>query len=800
MQLRERLLMDRNWRFHLGDIAMHDCRHVWSKVRNGTKGPVAPDFDDAAWRTVDLPHDFVVEGTFSRGTRTLEDPYPLAMTDTEEVAKVSHGYLPVSVGWYRKRFELGESDGSKRIHLVFDGLYRDAVFWLNGLYLDRHQSGYTECRIDVTDLLVYGNEGTNGNVLAVRVDARQSEGWFYEGGGIYRHVWLEKTGPVAVAPNGTFVWTRGLSGEGASVSAELEIRTEIRNDTDDPVGCGVTWTVIDTNGTPCAQVKESIELPGGGSGELVRAVTIPSPRLWDLDDPHLHTLVTEVAVGKQLADRAETTFGIRTIEFDADRGFFLNGRGVKIKGVCVHQNHAGVGTAMPDKLFAYRVEQLKKLGCNAYRCAHYPHATELLDACDRIGMLVMDETRSFSSGPEFMRQHESMLRRDRNHPSIVIYCMGNEEWTQNTPIGERMMLSIRRLAKRLDPSRPLTTANNSGEMWGTASKHLDVLGCNYCPEEYDGYHRKHPLQPMIATETSSRVTTRGIYAHDPHRGHVDAYDREVCDFFSGRMSAEEMWRGIAARPFISGAFVWTGIDYKGESGPYHWPTVSSHFGMLDSCCFPKDIAYYFKTWWTDTSDLHIFPHWNWEGREGETIDVWCYARHERVELLLNGDSLGTRDMPEMGHVSWKVPYQPGVLEAKGIRGGTVIAVKRVETTGRPSAVELETDHREIKADGEDVAVVNVSVVDEKGRTVPTADNPVAFEVNGNGRIIGVGNGDPSSHEQDRAAARKAFGGRCQVLVQSVSAPGEIVVSAQSPGLAGGVLRIASVRSRIRPSV
>jgi beta-galactosidase len=379
--------------------------------------------------------------------------------------------------------------------------------------------------------------------------------------------------------------------------------------------------------------------------------------------------------------------------------------------------------------------------------------------------------------------------------------MANEEWTQNTPIGERMMMSIRRLTRRLDPSRPVTTANNTGEMWGTASsRHLDVQGCNYCPEAYDSYHEKYPNQPMIATETSSRVTTRGIYAHDPGRGHVSAYDREVCDFFQGRMPAEAMWRGVAARRFISGAFVWTGIDYKGESGPYHWPTVSSHFGMLDSCCFPKDIAYYFRAWWTDTSDLHVFPHWNWRGHEGEIIDVWCYGRLEKVELFLNDESLGIRDMPELGHVSWKVRYSPGYIEAKGIQGGEITAVKRIETTEEPSALSMTTAHLEIRADGEDVAVVDVAVVDEKGRTVPTADNPISFEVNGPGRIIGVGNGNPSSHEPDKASARKAFNGLCQVLIQATTTPGEIIVKAKSPSLSAGTLRIAAKICRVRPSV
>lgn len=799
MQNRERLLMDNQWRFHPGDVHMPDCRHVWSKVKTASHGPVNPDYDDSSWRQLDLPHDFVVENAFTKDTRIVHDTWPQPMTDTEAGVIASHGYLPTSIGWYRKHFKLGERDRGRRVYLVFDGLYRDATFWLNGLYLDRHPSGYTECRIDITDLLYYGGENKCGNILAVRVDARQSEGWFYEGGGIYRHVWMEKTDPVSVAPHGAFVWTRKLKGRGRDRTAELEVRTKVRNDTDAPVSCSVVCEILDAEGKVCARSRESLRLSAGASQELVRSIGLGEPRLWDLDDPYLYTLVTRVVTGRQTRDRVETEFGVRTIRFDADRGFFLNGKNIKLKGVCVHQNHAGVGTAMPDSLFEYRIKQLKKLGCNAYRCAHYPQAPELLKACDRLGMLVMDETRSFSSAPEFMRQHESMLLRDRNHPSVIIYCMANEEWTQNTPIGGRMIQSIRRLIRTLDPSRPVTTANNSGEMWGKqAGESLDVQGCNYCPEKYDSFHRKHPTRPMIATETSSRLTTRGMYQADPARGHVDAYDRKVCNFCEGRMPAEAMWRGIMKRPFLSGAFVWTGIDYKGETAPYGWPSVSSHFGMLDSCGFPKDIAHYFRTWWSETEDIHLFPHWNWAGREGEIIDVWCYGRQGQIELFLNGTSLGKRTMPELEHVAWKVPYEAGLLEARGYRGGEVVAVKRVETTDAPEGIRLEADRPAIAADAEDVAVVNVSVVDRQGRIVPTADNSIAFEVSDNARIIGVGNGDPASHEPDKGTTRRVFNGLCQVLVQSTTQAGTIRLRAHSQGLATAEVGITARRCKRRP--
>jgi beta-galactosidase len=793
--------MDRNWQFYLGDIEMHDCRHVWSKTRNGTRGPINPRHDDSHWQTVNLPHDFVLENGFSREERIVKDDFPLPIYDTPEEAISSHGYIPTSVGWYRKRFALKKSDAKKRIWLIFDGIYRDAQFWLNGLYLDRHQSGYNECRMDVTDLLVYGGEEADGNVLAVRVDARQCEGWFYEGGGIYRHVWLEKTDPVAIDKRATFVWTRALSGRKTTRRAELELRTGLRNDREEPVTADVVCTVIDAKKNECAQTSQRVTLQPGAGDDLVRELTVKNPRLWDLKDPHLYILVTELFVDGKSVDRTETAFGIRTIRFDADNGFFLNDRHVKIKGVCVHQNHAGVGTAIPDKLYEYRIHKLQEFGCNAYRCSHYPQAPELLDACDRLGMLVMAESRSFSSGPEFMRQHETMIRRDRNHPSIVIYSMANEEFIQNKPQGERMMGSIRRMVKRLDPSRPLTSGNNHWEGWGkAASRHLDIQGCNYRVHKFDWFHKKYPDKPLIGTENSLRHTTRGVYEHVPERGYVDAYDRPE-DFYINRIPAEEMWRHVAERDFVAGVFLWTGIDYKGESKPYKWPAVSSNFGMLDSCCFPKDIAYYFKSWWKeDDNSVHIFPHWNLQGREGELIDVWCYARCDRVELLVNGTSCGMQEMPCMGHAVWQVPYKAGFVEVQAYKGDKIVATKRVDTTGKAQAIEMDTEHTTLWANGEDIAVVNVSIVDQQGRTVPTACNRLRFEVSDNARILGVGNGDPSCHEPDKALNRSAFNGLCQVIIQTTDQPGQITLYAASNGLQKNSLTIKSRKGNARKAI
>jgi len=563
----------------------------------------------------------------------------------------------------------------------------------------------------------------------------------------------------------------------------------------------VVCTVLDSQKRECAKSTETIALNPGPGGERIRKLRVKDPQLWDLNAPRLYSMITEVFLDGKRRDRIETPFGIRIIRFDADEGFFLNGRHVKIKGVCVHQNHAGVGTAIPDKLFEYRIEQLKKFGCNAYRCSHYPQAPELLSACDRLGMLVMAETRSFSSGPEFMHQHETMIRRDRNHPSIIIYSMANEEGSQNQPIGERMMRSIRRLVKRLDPSRPITSGNNHADSWGkAAAKCLDLQGCNYRVSRFDAFHKKYPDKPLIGTENSVRPATRGVYLHDPERGYVDCYDRDE-DFYRERVPAEVMWKTVAERPFVAGAFLWTGIDYKGESKPYGWPAVASNFGVLDSCCFPKDIAYYFKSWWKEEDDgVHIFPHWNLEGREGELIDVWCYSRCDSVELFVNGESCGLRDMPKYGHAAWQIPYTPGLVEARAFRDGKLLSTRRIETTDKAKAIRMATEHATIWANGEDIAVVNVSIVDLKGRVVPTACSFLSFDVSDNARIIGIGNGDPSSHEPDKATTRSAFNGLCQILVQSTEQCGDIVLHARSKGLASGTLIIKARKGRIRKAL
>ncbi|MGE5327106.1 MAG: glycoside hydrolase family 2 TIM barrel-domain containing protein, partial [Deltaproteobacteria bacterium] len=523
--------------------------------------------------------------------------------------------------------------------------------------------------------------------------------------------------------------------------------------------------------------------------------------------PHLYRAVSTLEADGVAKDQVETTFGIRTVEFDSDKGFLLNGKPVKIKGTCNHQDHAGVGSALPDRLQYYRVERLKDMECNGYRTSHNPPTPELLDACDRLGMLVMDETRMMDSSPEGLSQLERLVRRDRNHPSVVIWSIGNEEPEQGTPRGARIAATMKELVHRLDPSRQITEAMNYG--WGLGlTSVVDVMGFNYAggrgnnlAEAIDTFRGKFPKKPVIGTETGSTVSTRGIYENDKLKGYVSAYDINHPPWAH---TAEHWWSVYDERSYLAGGFAWTGFDYRGEPTPYGWPCISSHFGILDTCGFPKDNFYYYKAWWGTKPVLHLFPHWNWSGKEGQEIDVWCHCNLDSVELFLNGKSLGSKTVARNKHVEWKVKYEPGVIEARGSKGGKVVLTDKRETTGAPASLRLAADRQKIAADGEDVSVVTIEVLDAQGRVVPVAMNEVSFKLSGSGRIIGVGNGDPSCHESDRPvsateAKRSAFNGLCAVFVQSLKQPGEIRLEGTASGLESASVTIQGETATPRPA-
>ncbi len=723
---REKLLLDFGWKFHLGDDWGLSERLDKAGVN---PGPAGRTFGDSNWRTVNLPHDWVIELPFDSN------------------ADGSHGFKPVgpgyrsnSVAWYRRTFQLGKEDEGRRLMLEFDGVYRDCRVFLNGYFLGHHESGYSSFRYDITDLA-----RTGANSVAVRVDASEFEGWFYEGAGIYRHVWLTKTSPLHVAPEGVFVWSEFKNNvpEGPAI---LQLRTTLENSQKDTAVAQVIWEVIGPDGRAIeGGAHQTAEMAADGKGEFSRELTVNSPILWSPDSPQLYKLITTVQSGGRLVDKTETEFGIRTVAFDAEKGFLLNGKFCELKGTCNHQDHAGVGSALPDRLQYFRMSRLKDMGDNAIRTSHNSPTPELLEACDHLGMMVMDENRLLGSDAQNLDYLAEQIRRDRNHPSVVIWSLFNEEDQQTTPTAGRICATMQRLVHEMDPTRLCTTAGNVGNTFEGVNSVLDVRGWNYHQDEVDAYRKEHPTQPEVGTEQASTVCTRGIYANDEKRGYVSAYDDNAPPWAT---TSETWWKIFAARPWLSGGFVWTGFDYRGEPTPYGWPCINSHFGILDTCGFPKDNFYYYQSWWSDRTVLHLLPHWNWPGKEGQDIDVRCLSNCQEVELFLNGQSLGRKSMAPNSHLRWMVKYAPGVLLAKGYKDGQVIAEEKVETTGEPAGVKLTPDRSSIEANGEDLSIITVAVTDAQGRIVPVAGNQIQFELDGPGKIIGVGNGDASCHEAD----------------------------------------------------
>jgi beta-galactosidase len=733
---RERLLMDFGWNFAFGhpSDAKKDFNNgtayfsYLAKAAYGADGPADPNFDVRSWRKLDLPHDWAAEAPFdSKGSH-------------------SHGYKAIgrnfpeaSVGWYRKSFFVPESDLGRKITLEFDGVSRNSIVWVNGFYLGTEISGYSSFQYDITDYLNYGGD----NVIAVRTDVTIEEGWFYEGAGIYRHVWLSKTAPLHVAKYGTFVTTE-IKENAAGVTS----RTTIVNESNTSSVFDVIQKIVDADGKiiATAEIKQK-ELKPLEKQEYASTMNVSAPKLWSLESPYLHKLITLIQQNGKIIDQYETMFGIRSIRFDADKGFFLNGKHVKLKGTNNHQDHAGVGTAMPDALQYFRIATLKAMGSNAYRCSHNPPTPELLDACDRLGMLVIDENRLMGITTEIFDQVKGMIIRDRNHPSIIAWSIGNEEWGIEGNIkGARIASTMQDYVKTIDTTRPVNAAISGG--WGGGiSTVIEVMGYNYLSHgSTDEHHKKFPLQPSMGTEEGSTHATRGVYEDDKKLQYISAYDRKPSeDFFS----IEAGWTHYAERDYLAGMFIWTGFDYRGESTPYTWPSVSSYFGMLDMCGFPKDNVYYLRSWWTDQPVLHILPHWNWKGKEGQERDVWVYSNCDEVELFLNKKSLGKKVMKKNSHLEWKVKYVPGTLEAVGYKNGKKTMSDVVKTTDAPAGIELIADRTGINADKEDISVITVKVNDKNNLFVPTAGNEITFSLQGPGKIIGVGNGDPTSHEQDR---------------------------------------------------
>ncbi|MGA9670509.1 MAG: beta-galactosidase GalA [Terracidiphilus sp.] len=788
---REQLLFDFGWKFQFGhgsdparDLGFGNGQGDFAKTGDFDFSKAA--FDDSKWRNLNLPHDWAVE-------------LPFVRDDVQN----SHGYKPIgrrypetSVGWYRRTFEIPASDAGRRISVEFDGAFRDVLIFVNGCFIGRNNNGYAPFSFDLTDFLAYGAK----NYIVARVDASFGDGWFYEGAGIYRHVWLTKTDALHLGKWESTVRASEIS-EG---SALLTLGTAVANKGKQEENAKVSWAILDAAGKTVATAEAAEQsVAMDGTATYTATAKLASPALWSVDAPNLYSAIVTVHAGGKARDAERVSFGVRTVRFDADKGFFLNGKSIKIQGTCNHQDHAGVGAALPDRLQVFRLGVLREMGCNAVRTSHNMPTPEWVDGCDRMGLMMMCETRQMSSNPEGMAQLEAMVKRYRNSPSIILWSIGNEEWQLQSAMAEQGAKIGATMVERcheLDPTRVVSAAVNGDNEKGVSDA-FDIIGFNYNLKGPDGYHKEHPKRPLYGSETSSAISTRGVYTTDKLRNTINAYDGVV----PWGETAEEWWKFYGTRDWEAGGFAWTGFDYRGEPTPYGWPSINSQFGIVDMCGFPKDTFYYYKAWWGNEPSLHVFPHWNFEGREGDLIPVWVYSNMDEVELLVNGQSQGSQKVPRLGHVEWKVKYEPGSIEACGRKGGRVVLTEKRETTGPTIAIRLTADRTEINADGEDVAILKVEALDKEGRAVPTAGNVIGFKVSGAGALIGVGNGDPNCQESDKDPKRSLFNGLAQVIVQSTNRPGEIQIEAvkegwDGPELTPAKLVITTKRGELRPAV
>ena len=786
--VRETIRLDEGWKFSLGNAADpakdYGCGTEYfnyltkaNSIHN--EGPYSVKFNDSTWQEVRIPHDWVT---------TL--PYAQKASHSHGYKTVGYQYPETSVGWYRKVITIPESDLGKHIALQFDGIFRNARVWFNGFYMGTEPSGYATQVYDVTEYVNYGGE----NLVCVRADATLEEGWFYEGAGIYRDAWLIKSAAVSVAPFGTFVYA---DLKAPYTSATIHVDTEVNNHSLEPQTCTVEHRLLDAQGNEVGRTNTaSLDLKGKQTSGCKQTLTLDRPHLWSTSDPYLYQVETTVKVNGQVTDVYMTTIGIRDVEFDADRGFLLNGKEIELKGVNMHQDHAGVGAAIPEALMAWRIKQLKKLGCNAYRASHNPMTPAQLDICDREGILVIDENRLTGINTEHLRLLENMIKRDRNHPSIVLWSDGNEEWgMENTIQGTRIAAAMREYTRLLDPTRHSTLANAGGS---EMIKGLDVVGFNYIAQnDVDNRKKANPAWKIVGTEETTGCGTRGVYFDSPDQpGHMVSINRGTGPGVENVI--ERGWKFYDERPWAAGLFYWTGFDYRGEPNPLSYPAHDSEFGILDYCGFPKDEASYLKAWWTTEPVLHIFPHWNLQGHEGEEVEIWAYSNCDEVELTVNGKKLGRQAMPKNGHLKWEAVYQPGRIVATGYKNGKRILKQTIETTNPAAKIVLTADRGLITADGRDVAIVTVEIQDNKGRIVPDACPMLTCSLDGDGRILGVGNGDPSYLGPDHPNELDchtfqipAFNGLAQILIQSGHTPAALQLNCSSNGLKSGNLTITA---------
>ncbi len=786
--VREKILIDEGWKFAFGNAADptkdFGCGTEYfnyltkaNSVHN--TGPYAQKFNDSTWVSVTIPHDWVTNLPYARN------------------ASHSHGYKTVgykfpetSVGWYRKNISIPKEDLGKHIAIQFDGIFRNAQVWFNGFYMGTEPSGYATQVYDVTEYVNYGGE----NLICVRADATLEEGWFYEGAGIYRDAWLLKSASVSVAPFGTFVFADIKKPYDTTV---VHVKTEVNNHSLESQQCSVEQRLLDAEGKQVGKAENvNLSLKAKQTLDCEQTIALDNPHLWSTDDPYIYKVETTVKVNGEVTDVYETTTGIREVVFDAQSGFMLNGKPIKLKGVNMHQDHAGVGAAIPDALQAWRIKKLKEFGCNAYRASHNPMTPALLDICDREGLLVIDENRLTGINTEHLRLLENMIKRDRNHPSVILWSDGNEEWGIEYSVqGTRIAAAMREYTRLLDPTRHSTIANAGGS---EMIKGLDVVGFNYIVQnDVDNRKKANPDWKIVGTEETTGCGTRGVYFESKEQpGHMVSMNRGTKPGVENVI--ERGWKFYDERPWAAGLFYWTGFDYRGEPNPLEYPAHESEFGILDYCGFMKDEAWYLKSVWTDKPVLHIFPHWNLQGHEGETVEIWAYSNCDEVELIVNGKKLGRQTMPKNGHLKWQAVYQPGKVVAIGYKNGKRMLTQQVETTKPAYKIVMKTDRQTISADGRDVAVVTVEVQDAKGRIVPDACPMLTFKLTGDGRILGVGNGDPSylgadhpDYNDCHEFSIPAFNGLAQVIIQSSHNSSALQLRGEANKLKTGELTITT---------
>ena len=781
------------WRFVRGDLArtnhsegMQAYRPRMHLTKSGLHHmPSMPEFDDQAWREVSIPHDWAIEG--------LPDPDP--------AVDVNHGSRVGGIAWYRKTFAVAAEDAGKRVWLEFDGVYRDCEVWINGSFAGANQSGYIGFRIDLSEWLRFGAT----NAISVRVDASEFEGWWYEGAGIYRAVRLVTSAAVHVVPEGVFARTH-LDTQGCAVAVAVEVaNTETQS-----VASEVVVTLADAHAQEVVSRRVHAPLLANQRDTVQVTLPVTEPHLWTPDSPYRYRLTVQIRQGDVTCDTHTSMIGLRTVSVDAERGFFLNGQALKLKGVSCHQDFAGVGVALPDAIQDHRIRLLKDMGANAYRSAHHAPSPALLDACDRLGFLVLDETRIFGTSDEALSQLERLIRRDRNHPCVVMWSIGNEEMAlQGNDIGVRVARRMRGLVHQLDGTRPVTLAMNGDWMGPLAADTtcLDVVGFNYGPEHYDALHRQNPTRPAIGSETGATLATRGHYGNSPFTGkltwdaHVAACapraatnfdpaycqaDGDTCAAFGG--TPWDTWRMVAERDFIMGTFIWTGFDYRGEPCPLQrWPNINTNFGIIDLCGFPKDTWWYYRAWWSNQPSIHLLPHWDWAGREGDLITVRCFANAAQVELLLQGTSLGIKDMPTLGFIDWQVHYKPGTLEAIGKWSDGHVEKVQVHTSGRPTQVHLTVDRLPVGTDGRAIALVRIAVADEHGRDIPTASQQMRLTISDGVQLLGVHNGDPAFTDAEQSNRVRLFNGLALVVLDISASTDGSIINVEAEGLRSGTV-------------